>query len=139
MVATNMKQLENMLKKHTRKALTVASSRIEADMYDATGWFYTKGKPKKYKRTGALGDTPRITAISVKGDTLTFNAYLDQTHQYTTGKWPTMASVLDVANDHSLASTYNLNPPLGRQHFWERAEKNIEKTFNKTMRSFFRK
>ena len=139
MVATNMKQLENMLKKQARKALTVASEKIEADMYEETGDFYTKGKPKMYERTGALGDTPRTTAISTNGNILTFNAYLDQSHQYTTGKSPSMAAVLDVANDHSLASAYVLNPPLGRQHFWDRSEKKIEKTFNKTMRSFFRK
>ena len=83
MVATNMKQLENMLKKQARKALTVASEKIEADMYEETGDFYTKGKPKMYERTGALGDTPRTTAISTNGNILTFNAYLDQSHQYT--------------------------------------------------------
>lgn len=139
MVASNMQQLENMLKKQVRKALTVASAKIEADMYEETGNFYTKGKPKMYERTGALGDTPRTTAIITNGNILAFNAYLDQTHQYTTGKLPLMAEVLAVADDHSLASAYALNPPLGRQRFWERSEKKIEKTLNKTMRSFFRK
>lgn len=139
MVATNMKQLDDMLKKHVKKALTVASSKIEADMYEETGGFYTKGEPKMYERTGALGDTPRTTAIITNGSVFTFNAYLDQSHQYTTGKSPLMSDVLAVANDHSLSATYGLMPPLGRQHFWDRAEKKIERTLNKTMRSFFRK
>jgi len=108
-------------------------------MYEETAGFYTKGKPKKYVRTGALGDTPRTTAIATNGSSIYFTAYLDQSHQYTTGKRPTMGAVLDVANNHGMSSTYILRPPLGRQGFWERAEKKIEKTFNKTMRSFFKK
>lgn len=139
MVATNMKQLEAILAKHAKKAMSVAAAKVEADMYEETGDFYTQGNPKRYKRTGALGDTPRTTTVSVSGNTLTFNAYLDQSHQYTTGKAPSMGAVLAVANDHSLAPTYVLNPPLGKQHFWERAEKKMEQTFNNTMRSFFRK
>lgn len=123
--------------KHTRKAMTVAATKMEADMYEETGDFYTGLKPKKYVRTGALGDTPRTTAITVIGNTLTFNAYLDQSHQYTTGKNPSMGAVLSVANDHSLSSTYVLRPPVGKQGFWERAEQKMELTFNKTMRSFF--
>ncbi len=133
-----MKELEAMLMKQAKRAMAVTATKVEADMYEETGDFYTGGNPKLYVRTGALGDTPRTTAISQSGNVLMFNAYLDQNYQYSTGKSPSMGAVLDVANDHSFASSYVLNPPVGRQHFWERAEKKMEKSFKKTMRCFFR-
>lgn len=138
MVARNMKQIEDILRKNVRKAMGIVAAKVEADMYEETGGFYTQGKPVKYVRTGTLGDTPKTTAISETGNMVTFNAYLDQSHQYTTGKSPSMGAVLDVANDHGLASAYALRPPLGKQHFWERAEAKMEQTFNDTMNSFFR-
>lgn len=140
MVATNIKQLENALKKHVRKALNVVSNKAEAIMYEETYGFYTaKTQPKQYIRTCALGDTPRTTSMTSQGNEIYFSAYLDQTHQYTTGKNPMMSEVLDVANDHYYSSVYGLRSPVGRQHFWDRAEKKIGKTLDQTMRRFFRK
>ena len=136
--ARNMKELENMLKKEMRKAMTVTASKVEADMYEETAGFYTaKKKPKMYERTGALGDTPKTTAIKSSGNTMSFEAYLDDNHQYSTGSKPMMSDVLYVANDHALAGQYNLNPPVGRQGFWNRAEKKMEATYKRAMRKFF--
>lgn len=77
MTAKNMKELEQMLLKEMRKAMNVASERMLADMYDETGGFYTQGNPKMYQRTGALGDTPKTTAVSSSGNVVSFKAYLD--------------------------------------------------------------
>lgn len=137
MAANNMNQLNNMLMKELRKAMTVASDKMLADMYGETGKFYTKGNPKIYKRTGALGDTPKTSPLTSSltsvGGVVSFNAYLDQTHQYTTGTF-TMGQVLERAE-----STHFRAGILGKPKFWQASEKKMERTFNQTMRKFFKK
>ncbi len=141
MTATNMRQLEQMLLKEMRKAMVVASDKVLADMYDETEKFYTKGKPKKYQRTGALGDTPNTTAITTSGNEVSFNAYLDTSYTYTTGSTPSMTQVLDLANygiPFTTKNGYPAKPTLGKKGFWERAEKKMQKTLDRTMKKFFK-
>ena len=67
--ARNMKQLNDMLMRSLKNAMKATSKKAEADMYDATGWFYGGGDPRYeptvYERTGALGNTPRVTENNV--------------------------------------------------------------------------
>lgn len=135
-VAKNMTELKKILNKEMRKALQVTAAKAEADMFQETAGFYTQGTPKMYVRTGALGDTPKTTSIIDNGDSLEFEAYLDTSEGYTTGKNPSMHDVLSVANDHG-DNHADLRHPLGKQGFWNRAEKKIEQDLNNTMRSFF--
>lgn len=142
MVANNMIKLEQMLLKEAQKAMVVASDKILADMYDETEKFYTKGKPKMYQRTGALGDTPRTTTISTSGNEVSFDAYLDTSHNYTSGSNPSMTQVLNLANYGTPFTTkngYSAKPTLGKKGFWERAEKRMQKTLDRTMKQFFKK
>ena len=142
MAANNMSQLNAMLMKELRKAMNVASEKMLADMYDETGKFYTKGKPKSYERTGALGDTPRTTALTSVGNSVSFEAYLDLNHQYTTGSYPSMEQVLKLANSgipFTSKNGYPARPTLGKKGFWEASEKKMERTLNQTMRKFFKK
>lgn len=140
MTANNMKQLEQMLLKESKKAMEVASKKILADMYDETGKFYTSGKPKMYERTGALGDTPKTTAISTVGNEVSFNAYLDTFGGYTTGDNPSMTQVLNLANYGKAWITKGGRPArdvLGKRGFWERAENKMEEELDRTMKQFF--
>ena len=140
MTAKNMKELEQMLLKEMRKAMNVASERMLADMYDETGGFYTQGNPKMYQRTGALGDTPKTTAVSSSGNVVSFKAYLDTSGGYTTGDNPSMAQVLDLANYGKPWTTKSgslARATLGKKGFWERAEKKMQRTLDRTMRQFF--
>lgn len=140
MTAKNMKELEQMLLKEMRKAMNVASERMLADMYDETGSFYTQGNPKMYQRTGALGDTPKTTAVSSSGNVVSFKAYLDTSGSYTTGDNPSMTQVLDLANYGKPWTTKSGSPAratLGKKGFWERAEKKMQRTLDRTMRQFF--
>lgn len=140
MTAKNMKELEQMLLKEMRKAMNVASERMLADMYDETGGFYTQGNPKMYQRTGALGDTPKTTAVSSSGNVVSFKAYLDTSGSYTTGDNPSMTQVLDLANYGKPWTTKSGSPAratLGKKGFWERAEKKMQRTLDRTMRQFF--
>lgn len=132
MVASNMAQLEKMLMQRLNSAMTVASEQMLADMYKETGSFYTAGKPKKYKRTGALGDSPRTTALTQMRNGISFWAYLDDGHDYTTGTF-TMGQVLQRAE-----STHFRSGILGRPKFWQRTQKRFERTFRSTMKKFFK-
>lgn len=137
-MANNIAQkLRVEIEKEMRKAMNVASAKAEADMYHQTGDFYTESNPKKYIRTGALGDTPRVTALMKSGNQMSFEAYLDKNHTYDTGKNPTMTEVLLVANDHG-NNPAHLRHPIGKEGFWDRAVDEIEQDFNSTMKSFFR-
>lgn len=139
MIANNMSELNAMLMKELVKAMNITSDKMLEDMYDETGKFYTKGHPKMYQRTGALGDTPRITAVTTGVNSASFEAYLDETHGYTTGKTPSMHDVLELANyGNTNSSVGYLRPALGSKGFWEKSEKKMEKTFGRTLRQFFK-
>lgn len=139
--AKNMKQLNNMLMKELRKASHVVSEKMLGDMYEETGGFYTSKEPKVYERTGALGDTPRTTAITStttdSGGEVSFKAYLDKDHQYTTGIRPSMATVLKHANTGGDRSNPPMRAVVGKSGFWERAEEKMEKSLNDTMDKYF--
>ena len=140
MTAKNMNQLNSMLIKHLCKAMNLASQEILADMYEETGKFYTQGKPKLYERTGALGDTPKTTTPTVSGNSVSFEAYLDKSHQYTTGKNPNMEDILNLANyGITNSSVGNLNPTLGKKGFWEESENKMQQRLDSTLAKFFRK
>ena len=142
MTANNMNELERILMFQVRKAMNVASQKSLRDMDEETWGFYTKGQPKVYQRTGALGDTPKVTNVSSSTNEATFVAYLDQSHNYTTGDDPTMGQVLDLANygiPWKTGSGALARPTVGKSGFWERAEKKMEKTLDDTMSQFFDK
>lgn len=132
MVASNMSQLNAMLLKELKKAMNVTSEKVLADMHEETGKFYTRGNPKMYQRTGALGDTPDTTALTVGSNSVSFDAYLDQSHHYTTGTF-NMPQVLERAE-----STHFRAGILGKPKFWEQSEKKMEKTLKRVMKKFFK-
>jgi len=134
-----MAQVEQIMKKQMRKAIEVASQKMLGDMYEETGGFYEGGEPKMYKRTGALGDTPQIGGIYDKGNAVELEMRLDDTHQYTTGKNPTMKDVLNLTNyGITNSSSGFLREAVGKQGYWERAKAKMEKSFFGTMSDFFK-
>ena len=136
----NMDDLKREIMGQVQKAVSVAQKKMLADMYDETEGFYTGGEPKMYQRTGALGDTPDVTAIDTSGDTVSFEAYLDTKHKYTSGSNPNMQQVLELANDGKPFRTKNgklARPTVGKKGFWERANEKMENTFYDTMADFF--
>lgn len=138
MIAKNMAELEKMLMKEMRKSMNVASDKMLADMYEETEGFYSGSNPKQYERTGALGDTPKVTSLSQNENEVEFTAYLDQDYKYSTGKKPSMKDVLHLANEGVTNSSVGyLRDTVGKKGFWERAKNKMEKTFNDTMRRFF--
>ena len=142
MIASNMNNLERMLRNEARKAMDVVSAKALGDMYEETGDYYSQGKPKMYQRTGALGNTPKVTKTTSSGDEVSFDAYLDQNYVYPTGDNPSMGQVLDLANYGIPWTTQGgatARSTLGKKGFWERSEKKMEKTLDDTMSQFFDK
>ena len=139
--ARNMKQLNQMLMKSLKKAMEEANEKILEDMYEETGNFYAGGDPVQYQRTGALGDTPRTTAVSsstsATGGSASFNAYLDQTGGYTTGRRPSMKTVLEHANTGGDMTNPPMRAVVGNSGFWERAEDKMKQKLDEAISHHF--
>ena len=140
-VAHNMDELERMLQKELFEAMNVVAGKILETMEDATEDFYSGGEPKQYERTGELGKTPHITKIKQHGNKISFDAYLNSTHQYTTGKNPNMLQVLLLTNDMMTKQPNigNLRRAVGLPHFWDRALAIMEKEYDDILSNFFTK
>ena len=139
MTAKNMAELNKMLMRKLEKAMTVVSEKALESMYEETGRFYTEGEtPSMYERTGALGDTPRVTGISSTNKDVSFKAYLDTNHRYKTGKKPTMEDILNLtlANPKHNGSVGYLRSVKGKIGFWERSEEKIDKAFREIIQRF---
>lgn len=138
---SNSKQIKAMLMKDLKKAAHVASEKMLADMYEETGDFYAGGEPVMYQRTGALGDTPHTTPVTASstadGGSVSFKAYLDTSTGYTTGRNPSMKTVLDLANNGGDMTNPPMRAVVGKSGFWDRAEEKMEESFKETMEQFF--
>ena len=141
MIARNMNELHRMLQKELLKAMNITAGRILEDMQNATEDFYSGGEPKMYERTGALGETPKITRIKQEDNKISFGAYLKQNHQYTTGKNPNMLQVLLLTNDMATNQPHigRLRKAVGSPHFWDRALQQMQKTYDDVLSNFFTK
>lgn len=140
--AKNMERLNAMLTNQLRKAMKAANQAALADMQEATDSFYAGGQPKKYERTGALGETPEVTNVKMSFDSSggsgEFTARLNEKHQYTTGKKPTMAAVLKLANDwDSPPPPHHLRETVGQPEFWQEAEREMERSLNAIIAEHF--
>lgn len=139
MVATDMQKLEAMLKKEMKSAMKKVSRSALRHMQDEVNQFYNSPDPVMYHRTGALWETPTVSEISETADAVSFDAYLDTRHQYTTGKQPNMLDVLRLANNGiTQSSVGTLRPTVGQGGFWERAEEKIEQSFLDEMKKRFK-
>lgn len=138
MIVNNMEQLQRELQRHLEKAMNAVSKKALEDMYEETGDYYEGTNPEVYERTGALGDTPRVTSITKTGNGAFFDAYLDLNYRYTTGRNPTMEDVLNLADKGiTNSSVGRLWRTIGKSGFWERAENKIQNDFNNIMSTYF--
>mgnify|MGYP004631427987 FL=1 len=129
MVATNMGQLEQMLRTKLKVAMQSASDNINSDITKNLSSFYTQGTPKIYKRTGNLGGSAERTPLSCVGNTVSFEAKLNTTHGYTTGTY-SKTEVLEAAENHE-------HGVLGKSGVWAKSEGNMQKLLDSAIRSQF--
>lgn len=133
MIAKNMDQLEAMLLWEMEKAMGEASEQMLQDTQTETAKFYTQGEPKQYKRTGALGRSPKVTGLSKSVNEISFDVYLDTNSDgYTTGTF----SKLEVLR--RAEATSNRAGILGKPQFWANSKKKFDKTLSRIMKKHFK-
>ena len=141
--ASNDKQLQHLIMADIRRAITKAQREMLSDMRDATVGFYTNTTPSVYERTGALAETPKVTDVKVSdtpiGGEAQFTAYLDTSHQYTTGREPSMELVLEHANRGGNMKNPPMRAVIGNTGFIDSAQEEMAETFDRVMRDHFRK
>lgn len=142
--AKNMTQLNQMLMRSLKDSMKKVNKKAKKDMQEATSWFYKGKKPVMYVRTGELGKTPKTTYNEshkfTDGGEVSFTAYLDTEHNYSTGDKPNMEQVLELADKGKrwiVSSGHWARPTVGNKEFWQRAKDNIEKDFNDTLSMTF--
>ena len=138
-VASSIGELEQMLRQQLQNAMQVVQAKAEADMFEEVGSFYSGGSPTIYRRTGGLGSSPRTTGLSVGGNSVSFEAYLEPPSytvpnpDFTSRGYASYFSPLQAMN----AAEYHFANVRGRPGFWQRSEKRIEQDLNNTIASFF--
>ena len=148
-MARSWAELERDIKQRMKSAMMVMQLRAETIMQEELFGFYAGGSPKRYQRTGQLGNSWRTTGVSDGGDTVSFKAYLDvgSTSYHVpnplfdfdgqgalTGYSPyshfTSQEVFDAAEG-------GYAHVVGRPGFWARSEQRFEKELNNVMAQYF--
>lgn len=139
MTYNNMNSLNKGIQKEIENAMKNVSKKVLLTMEKSTSGYYTGSEPKVYKRTYALKKTPKTTPLqtSNNGNTVKFDAYLDQTHRYTTGDKPTMGQVLDLTN-YGIAWSSHINAPIGNPFFWEDALNSMQDILDHEIKKVFK-
>lgn len=134
-VAHNDDELAQLIMKDIQSAVQLTEKYAIADMGMAISHFYAGGYPKMYIRTYQLAKTPKTSGVRVLSNKhVQFDAYLDDSGGYTTGKHPSMAQVLDLTDK---GSSPGLRPAVGSTGYWDMANKYIEKHFDDCMKQYF--
>lgn len=127
----SIEQLNALLKRQMVKAMKEVQKEAYKKTKDDVQDFYSSGSPVVYERTGALGNTPQFTPLRTSGNSASFSIYLDQSHQYSTGRdLVSMPSLLPVAE----GGGYGI---LGKPRFWQKSEADIEEVLNSVMSKYF--
>lgn len=138
--ATSMAQLTKMLQDHMRKAMQEVQSRVEVDMFEEVGKYYTGGTPVLYQRTGTLGSSPRTTNLSGGGNVISFDAYLDQSGGYEGENARLQAmgfkSYFSTLQAYT-AAEHGTDHVKGNPGFWARSEQRMQQELDSVMGSYF--
>ncbi len=138
--AKTTEELEQQIMEEMRKAMNKVEKQAMKDMQRGTKYFYSGGSPLVYERTGTLGKTPQITNKQDGGNTISFDAILNQEHNYLSGDRPLGGQVLDLANygtAWTTASGHPARPTVGAKGFWEKSEQWISESLDKIMGQHF--
>lgn len=136
-------EIESRLTKRLQGAMNIVNLHAENIMRQELASFYAGGTPRRYVRTGQLGNSAKVTPLATSGTTISFKAYLDKGSVYYhvpnplfdfdgTGRYShyTTDEVFDAAEaGHSGI--------VGRPGFWGRSERRIEQDFYSVIGSFF--
>lgn len=135
MTVSNMAQLQQALLSKVTQALSVANQKSLNIMKEEVAGFYNGGTPVKYKRTGQLKGTPTTTGVVTNGNSVSFEAKLDSSGGYSSGRKPSMMQVLRLTNYGDTGGI--LRPAVGSPGYWEKAEVRIEQALNDALGKYF--
>lgn len=131
--AENKRELEKMLMDSLEATMKKVAFKSLKELKTTTNEFYHTGtKPKLYQRTDQLKNTPQVSPITRNKTSISFDAGLDSSGQYTTGSNPTMYQVLQWA-EHGEAGI------AGGPLKWDQAKEKIKKTFREEMQKKYEK
>lgn len=128
---TSIAQLKSVLNRQMQRAMREIQKEAYRKTRDDVKEFYSSGSPLIYERTGALGETPQTTPMQSSGSKASFTIYLDQSHNYSTGRDLTSMSALLPAAENG---GYGI---LGKPGFWQKSESDIQDTIDSIMGSYF--
>ena len=131
--AKNKRELEKMLMDSLETTMKKVASKSLKELKSTTNDFYHIGKkPKLYQRTDQLKNTPQVSPLTRNETSISFDAELDASGQYSTGSNPTMYQVLQWAEHGEAGIT---GGPLK----WNQAKEKIRKTFREEMQKKYEK
>ena len=132
--AHNDDELARLIMQDIQSAVQETEVKAVEDMKIGMEYFYSGGPPRVYKRTERLKHTPRTSQLRVTKTRAQFDAYLEDSGSYTTGKHPSMAQVLDLTET---GSSPGLRPAVGNTGYWELTCDLIENDFDRAMQQYF--
>lgn len=138
-MAGSFADIEAQIRQKMYSAMQVVQAKAEADMFEETGNYYTAGAPVLYPRTGALGASPRTSGLASGGNTVSFEAYLEEPSYSGVNAYLRSlgySSHFDGYTALNAAETHTYRTK-GRSGFWARSEQKFERDLNSTMASFF--
>lgn len=133
-VAQNDNELARLIMADIESAVQETKRKAAEDMKIGMDYFYSAGPPAVYQRTDRLRKTPRTSDIRVTKTRAEFEAYLDDSGGYTTGKHPSMAQVLDLTDK---GSSPGLHPAVGNTGYWDLTCQLIDSDFDAEMKKHF--
>lgn len=135
-VAHNDDELAQLILADMQKAVQATEKKAIAAMHKGISDFYAGSYPKKYERTYQLAETPNTTGVKILSKkSVQFDAFLDDSlPNYTTGKHPSMAAVLQLTDRGGYPG---LRPAVGAPGYWEMITTTIEKDFDAEMSKQF--
>lgn len=135
-----MSDLRNAFQAEFIAAMQEANSKIDNVLKQEVSSFYTQGSPKIYVRTGALGNSPKVTPVNSNGNQAEFKAYLDQSYSYPMpnqdfiqrgyASYFTTQEVLENAENHTAHI-------LGKPGFWARSESQFQQILDDAIGAHF--
>lgn len=143
-MATSWDQLEHEIMLDVKNAMMVVQLRSETVMKEELFGFYAGGHPKLYVRTGQLGNSSRVSPLSVSGTTAEFRAYLDKASVHYVVPNPLFAPPGTTWNSHFTtdevfdAAEAGTAGIVGRPGFWKRSEQRFEQELNNALGQYFK-
>lgn len=123
--ATNMAQLEQMLKQSLENAISNAEGQLYLQAQKNNRHFYDQGRPKQYKRTGQLGNAIKTTGVTPTGKGFEAEIYEDMSYSYTTGTYSTPKIFAEAE--------HNGSGILGAPDYWRLTENSAQQILDEAM------